>query len=187
MTGLTYVSCAKADLYRNGSWYDDPAFLNDLMHGPAARHAPEVVAEIFPPYQYERPVPTLLGGGADELQHVAAVAHSTAVSFKAGPATMLARAADCCVSQSVIYLLRDAETFVVYETHRPSDRAVSHLRNENEIRLVDEYKRYDPFIAYLWIGSAPSRPLHHSAYDFNDALIPYGVRAWTALARRALR
>ncbi|MDU5780201.1 MAG: M20 aminoacylase family protein [Pantoea sp.] len=41
--------------------------------------------------------------------------------------------------------------------------------------------------AYLWIGSAPSRPLHHSAYDFNDALIPYGVRAWTALARRALR
>lgn len=40
--------------------------------------------------------------------------------------------------------------------------------------------------AYLWIGSAPSRPLHHSAYDFNDDLIPYGVRALTALARRAL-
>jgi len=39
--------------------------------------------------------------------------------------------------------------------------------------------------AYLWIGSAPSRPLHHSAYDFNDELIPYGVRALTALARRA--
>ncbi|RPE02874.1 amidohydrolase [Candidatus Pantoea deserta] len=41
--------------------------------------------------------------------------------------------------------------------------------------------------AYLWIGSAPSQPLHHSAYDFNDDLIPYGVRAWTALARRALQ
>lgn len=40
--------------------------------------------------------------------------------------------------------------------------------------------------AYLWIGSAPSRPLHHSAYDFNDELIPYGVRALSALARRAL-
>lgn len=41
--------------------------------------------------------------------------------------------------------------------------------------------------AYLWIGSAPSQPLHHSAYDFNDDLIPYGVRAWAALVRRALR
>lgn len=41
--------------------------------------------------------------------------------------------------------------------------------------------------AYLWIGSAPSQPLHHSAYDFNDALIPHGIRALTAVARHALR
>ncbi len=41
--------------------------------------------------------------------------------------------------------------------------------------------------AYLWIGSAPSQPLHHSAYDFNDALIPHGIQAFTAIARYALR
>lgn len=41
--------------------------------------------------------------------------------------------------------------------------------------------------AYLWIGSAPSQPLHHAAYDFNDALIPYGIQALTAIARHALR
>jgi amidohydrolase len=41
--------------------------------------------------------------------------------------------------------------------------------------------------AYLWIGSAPSQPLHHSAYDFNDALIPHGIQALTAIARHALR
>ena len=41
--------------------------------------------------------------------------------------------------------------------------------------------------AYLWIGSAPSQPLHHSAYDFNDALIPHGIQAFTAIARAALR
>ncbi|WP_200864651.1 M20 aminoacylase family protein [Pantoea sp. AS-PWVM4] len=41
--------------------------------------------------------------------------------------------------------------------------------------------------AYLWIGSAPSQPLHHSAYDFNDALIPQGIQALTAIARHALR
>ena len=41
--------------------------------------------------------------------------------------------------------------------------------------------------AYLWMGSAPSQPLHHSAYDFNDALIPHGIQAFTAIARAALR
>lgn len=41
--------------------------------------------------------------------------------------------------------------------------------------------------AYLWIGSAPSQPLHHSAYDFNDALIPHGIEALTAIVRHALR
>ncbi|ADU69778.1 amidohydrolase [Pantoea sp. At-9b] len=40
--------------------------------------------------------------------------------------------------------------------------------------------------AYLWIGSAPSQPLHHSAYDFNDGLIPHGIQALTAIARHAL-
>ena len=41
--------------------------------------------------------------------------------------------------------------------------------------------------AYLWIGSAPSQPLHHSAYDFNDSLIPHGIQALTAIARHGLR
>lgn len=41
--------------------------------------------------------------------------------------------------------------------------------------------------AYLWIGSAPGQPLHHSAYDFNDAVIPYGIQALTAIARHTLR
>jgi amidohydrolase len=41
--------------------------------------------------------------------------------------------------------------------------------------------------AYLWLGSAPSQPLHHSSYDFNDAVIPHGIQALTAIARHALR
>ena len=41
--------------------------------------------------------------------------------------------------------------------------------------------------AYLWVGSAPSQPLHHSSYDFNDALIPHGIQTLTAIARHALR
>lgn len=40
--------------------------------------------------------------------------------------------------------------------------------------------------AYLWLGSAPSKPLHHAAYDFNDALIPHGIQVFVALIRQAL-
>lgn len=40
--------------------------------------------------------------------------------------------------------------------------------------------------AYLWLGSAPCRPLHHAAYDFNDALIPHGINVFVTLIRQAL-
>ncbi|MEN4584553.1 M20 aminoacylase family protein [Pantoea agglomerans] len=40
--------------------------------------------------------------------------------------------------------------------------------------------------AYLWLGSARCKPLHHAAYDFNDALIPHGVNVFVTLIRQAL-
>ncbi|VTT29055.1 N-acyl-L-amino acid amidohydrolase [Klebsiella pneumoniae] len=40
--------------------------------------------------------------------------------------------------------------------------------------------------AYLWLGSADRRPLHHSEYDFNDALIPFGIRWYCALVQETL-
>ena len=40
--------------------------------------------------------------------------------------------------------------------------------------------------AYVWIGSADSRPLHHSEYDFNDALIPFGIRWYCAVVEETL-
>ncbi|MBD8167234.1 amidohydrolase [Erwinia persicina] len=40
--------------------------------------------------------------------------------------------------------------------------------------------------AYVWLGSAESRPLHHSEYDFNDALIPYGIRWFCAVVQESL-
>ncbi|WKV51581.1 amidohydrolase [Dickeya fangzhongdai] len=39
--------------------------------------------------------------------------------------------------------------------------------------------------AYAWLGAGDSYPLHHPQYDFNDALIPYGVRWLSQVARRA--
>lgn len=40
--------------------------------------------------------------------------------------------------------------------------------------------------AYLWLGSAQSRPLHHSAYDFNDDVMPYGISWFCEVARGTL-
>ncbi|WLE62962.1 M20 aminoacylase family protein [Burkholderia plantarii] len=45
--------------------------------------------------------------------------------------------------------------------------------------------------AYVLIGNAPdgaaAAALHHPEYDFNDAIIPAGVRYWVALARHYYR
>ncbi|MEM6159904.1 M20 aminoacylase family protein [Erwinia sp. P6884] len=43
--------------------------------------------------------------------------------------------------------------------------------------------------AYFWIGAdgaTPSAPLHNASYDFNDEIIPEGVRFWCELAERLL-
>ena len=38
--------------------------------------------------------------------------------------------------------------------------------------------------AYVLIGNGDSAPLHHPAYDFNDAAIAHGVAYWAELARQ---
>lgn len=162
---MTYVSCAPATLYRDGGWYDDPALLDALRRDDAAAHAPEPVAEIFPPCRYERGLPALLGGSDPERAQVAAVARQTEADFTTTPAVLLARATDCCISRSVLYMLRDDQVRVLHETHRPNDRALAGLRNNDEIRLVDEYRRFDPYVAYLWIGSAGSADYAHWLVD----------------------
>lgn len=44
--------------------------------------------------------------------------------------------------------------------------------------------------AYLWLGQGRERgsvPLHHPRYDFNDAVMPIGIRLFVALVERRLR
>jgi hippurate hydrolase len=40
--------------------------------------------------------------------------------------------------------------------------------------------------AFIFAGNGPSAGLHHPEYDFNDALIPYGVSYWAKLVETAL-
>jgi hippurate hydrolase len=40
--------------------------------------------------------------------------------------------------------------------------------------------------AFVFVGNGDSASLHHPAYDFNDAAIPYGTSYWVRLAETAL-
>ncbi|MEP7297357.1 MAG: amidohydrolase, partial [Burkholderiales bacterium] len=40
--------------------------------------------------------------------------------------------------------------------------------------------------AYLWLGQGAGQPLHHPAYDFNDAALPLGIRWFAAVVQRSL-
>ncbi len=162
---MMYVSCAHSDMYRNGAWYDDPLLLDEFRHGRPASLGPDIVAELYAPFEYERPEPALFGGGDSERAHVAEVARSTSATFHKGAGSVLARAENACVSRAVVYMLDGSDVRVVYETHRPNDRQVSVLRNDSEIRMVDDYKRADPFVAYLWVGSPGSKNYGHWLVD----------------------
>ena len=41
--------------------------------------------------------------------------------------------------------------------------------------------------AFIFLGQGDTAYCHHPAYDFNDAIIPHGVRYWVALAEKCLR
>ncbi len=40
--------------------------------------------------------------------------------------------------------------------------------------------------AFIFIGNGDSAMLHHPAYDFNDAALPYGMSYWVELVETAL-
>jgi hippurate hydrolase len=40
--------------------------------------------------------------------------------------------------------------------------------------------------AFIFIGNGDSASLHHPAYDFNDAVLPYGMSYWVELVETAL-
>jgi len=40
--------------------------------------------------------------------------------------------------------------------------------------------------AFIFLGNGDSAKLHHPAYDFNDAALPYGISYWVELAETAL-
>ena len=162
---MMYVSCAVGNIYRNGAWFDDPRLLNEFTNGSAASAAPEVCAEIYAPYAYQRTPPALFGDDVEDVKRVSAIAAATNRDYGCGPASVLVKVNDACVSRAIIYMISGTETRIVYETHRPNDRSASAMRHESDVRLVDDYRKADPFIAYFWLGSPGSMNYGHWLVD----------------------
>ena len=162
---MSYVACAKGNIYRNGAWFDDPALLNEFFNGRSAALGPEIIAELYPPYGYERPLPWLSGGRQDLLDHVATVARDTAATARCGAASVLARAANVCVHRSVLYMLAERDTRVVYETHRLIDRPLLPLLSDTDVRAVNSRHAREERKAYLWIGSVGTENYGHWLVD----------------------
>ena len=40
--------------------------------------------------------------------------------------------------------------------------------------------------AFIFIGNGDTAKLHHPSYDFNDAVLPYGMSYWVELVETAL-
>jgi hippurate hydrolase len=40
--------------------------------------------------------------------------------------------------------------------------------------------------AFIFMGNGDTAPIHHPAYDFNDAAIPFGSSYWVRLVETAL-
>ncbi len=162
---MMYVSCAHGDIYRNGSWFDDAALLNEFSNGGAVQFGPEIVCELFPPYSYARRPPAIVGSNPGAVSAVARVSADVDARFCCGAASVLVRAQSACVSRTVVYLTDRDTPRAVYETHRPNERSLLPLCGDAELRLVDRYFEADIRKVYLWIGSAGSGNYGHWLVD----------------------
>ena len=163
---MMYVSCARGGIYRNGSWFDDVFLLNEFVDGGAADLSPEIVCELFPPYNYVRGLLTLFSDRPERVNRVRKVGQDVEADYTCGSGSVLARAETACVSRTVVYLLDRNKPRAVYETHRPNDRKnVAPLHADNDFLMVEQYFKADPKKVYLWIGSVGSVNYGHWLVD----------------------
>jgi hypothetical protein len=154
---MIYVTCSQQNIYRNNSWYGDPLIISGELECRSSILLPEVVAEIYPPFEINHVEPHILGGAEEDLAEVAFAARSVNDHFRRGQASVLMKLESACLSRAVVYTMGGQSVAAVYETHRLKDRNSPELQNEGEMRLVDQYFRADPFYAYFWVGSTQSK------------------------------
>ena len=118
-----------------------------------------------PPSGAPPPRPGRAGARQDLRDHVATVARDTAASARRGAGSVLARAATVCIPHSVLYMLAERDTRVVYETHRIIERALVPLLKDADVRAVDRRHGRGDGKVYLWIGSVGSRNYGHWLVD----------------------
>lgn len=156
-----YQSCDPYDLYAEGGFPAEPLDLERLAREGAAG---ELVAELFPAFGYHR------GVGADTTfasarfaAEILAMQASVNAGASRGAPCRLYRIPEAVLSGSVIATLRDGEPKIVYETHRPQDRATLPLSSADTLRAAPRCEGAGE--VYLFLGSSGSFNYGHWLVD----------------------
>jgi capsular polysaccharide biosynthesis protein len=168
---IDYVSCAPATIYRDGGFYEGGSRLEQLCaaYGPM-RDRLHAVAEIYPPFSYQRK--PICAVRADDGGFVRALqnhdAHVDSV-FRRGAAALLVRIDGCLVNSDILYVKDGARRPILWETHRPNDRAAVVALSADELAALQPASAALPLHAgqavYLYVGSAGSRNYGHWLVD----------------------
>ena len=156
------TSCAPRQIYRSGGWYDDGALLNELQHGAASHTSPEMVAELFPPYSYQRQVPVLFGPPLF-LERLVESNRAVEQRFNSGAACALVRIADAYVCGSVVYSIKAQRLHVLYETYRPNEQHLLNLRPLDQLERDGDDENLTSQV--MFVGSVGSRNYGHWLVD----------------------
>ena len=156
------TSCAPKEIYRSGGWYDSGALLNELQHGAASHTGPEMIAELFPPYSYQRQPPTLFGL-TSFLEQLRSSNSAVEQRFNHGAACALIRIAESYVCGSVVYAVKEEQLHVLYETYRPNEQHLLSLQTLEHLRSGADGRQLASNV--MFVGSAGSRNYGHWLVD----------------------
>lgn len=164
--GVRTRSCDFDRLYAHGGWIDPPLAANDVL--PAGQW----VADIYPPYAYDRPLPeAILSDDADTIVKTYREWNAT---YHSGAATSLFAFEHAVIFDRTIYVPVDGEWIPVHETHRAFERSLKPLPFSPEL-LANARRAINPDAAFLYVGTVGSENYAHWLVDDLPRLRPRGL------------
>ena len=129
-----YISCGIQRLYDEGNF---PGSESERLSIDSEQVAGKFICDLFPSYRYHRPIePDHLYCG-DEFRQTLIRARDLINVGPTGSSSALFLLPRVIIRDRVIYLDDGATYPIVYETHRPIDRANSSLASLDELRGVE--------------------------------------------------
>jgi hypothetical protein len=157
--------------YRDGGFYEGGGRLESLCEAyRALGDRLQPLAEVFAPFSCHRPVAQRATAPDTTFLDKLGRSHEyTDTVFRRGAAALLIRIDDCVINTDVIYLPSREGCPILWETHRPNDRAAVPVLAPDDLlgsRAASDLQpplRTDAL--YFYIGSAGSKNYGHWLVD----------------------